>query len=161
MPTTVETVAAAELFVGLSDAQLRAVAALAGERNAAAGEVLFRLGDRLDALYVIRGGRVELTFPLTVLGQAKAARFQSLEPPRTLAWSALVPPHGATMSARAATAVALLEFERERMLTLFREQPAIGHAVMTNLARVVATRLHELLALWVREVQRNVSQTYR
>jgi CRP-like cAMP-binding protein len=159
--STLECITEAELFAGLSDAERGRVAALARERNLAAGEVLFRLGDLADTFFVIRRGRVELTFPLVVLGEAKEARFQSLEPRRTLAWSALVPPHRATMSARGTTDVELLAFDRERVLQLFSEQPAIGHTVMSNLAGVIATRLHELLALWVREVQRNVSHTYR
>lgn len=151
----------AEVFAGLSPEQLRPLAALARERRAAAGEVLFRLGEQADECYVIVTGRVELTFPLLVMGETKEARFQSLEAGRLLAWSALVPPHRLTMSARAATDVELLALERGRLTELFREQPAIGHVVMANLARVVAARLHELLALWVREVQRNVAQTYR
>jgi CRP-like cAMP-binding protein len=65
------------------------------------------------------------------------------------------------MSARGTTDVELLAFDRDRVLQLFAAQPSIGHVVMANLAGVIATRLHELLALWVREVQRNVSQTYR
>ncbi len=151
----------AELFAGLSAEQRRAVAASAGERHAPAGEVLFRLGDEADTFYVIRHGRVDLTFPLVVMGQPKETRFQSLEAGRTVAWSALVPPHRLTMSARAATDVTMLAFPRDHVLAVFEHQPAIGHRVMANLARVVAARFHELLALWVREVQRNVSQTYR
>ncbi len=159
--TALESIAQAELFAGLSAAERESVAALARERKIAAGEVLFRLGDRADTFYVIRRGRVALTAPLVVKGEPKEARFQSLEPTRTLAWSALVPPHRATMSARGTTDVELLAFDRDPMLQLFAAQPAVGHVVMTNLARVIANRLHELLALWVREVQRNVSQTYR
>lgn len=159
--STLEALTEAELFAGLSDAQLQSVALLARERTLPAGEILFRLGERADDFYVIRRGRVELTFPLIVMGEPKEARFQSLEPRRTLAWSALVPPHRLTMSARGTTDVELLGFERERVLRLFTEQPAIGNVVMSNLAGVIAARLHELLALWVREVQRNVSQTYR
>lgn len=151
----------AEVFEGLSDEQRRRVAAVAVEREVAAGEVLFRMGDVADALYVIRSGRVELTFPLVVMGQAKETRFQSLEPGRTLAWSTLVPPHRLTMSARTTTPTQLSAFHRERMERLFDAEPGIARVVMSNVARVVATRLHEVLALWVREVQRNVSQTYR
>jgi CRP/FNR family transcriptional regulator, cyclic AMP receptor protein len=151
----------AELFAGLDDEQRRSVAALAREKKAAAGEILFRTGEQADAFYVVQRGRVDLTFPLLVMGQAKEPRFQSLEPGRTLAWSALVSPYRLTMSARATTDVELLAFERDRMLELFKAQPAIGHVVMSNLASVIGARFHELLALWVREVQRNVSQTYR
>lgn len=156
-----ECVSEAELFAGLSEAERASVAALGRERGLAPGEVLFRLGDLADTFYVIERGRVELTFPLVVMGEAKEARLQSLEPRRTLAWSALVPPHRLTMSARGTTDVALLAFDREAVLRLLAAQPSIGHVVMANLARVVASRLHELLALWVREVQRNVAQTYR
>ena len=156
-----ETLRNAELFGGLSEEQRRTVAALAGERRAAAGETLFRLGESAEALYVIRRGRVDLTFPLQVMGETREVRFQSLEAGRTLAWSALVPPHRLTLSASATTDLELLVMERRRILALLDEQPPIGQVVMSNLAGVVAARFHELLALWVREVQRNVSQTYR
>jgi CRP-like cAMP-binding protein len=159
--TPLERLNEAQLFAGLSEEECRVLAGLARRRTARAGEGLFRVGDPADEVYVIFRGRVELTFPLVVMGETKETRFQSLEAGRTLAWSALVPPHRLTMSARASTDVELLGFERARMLGLFAERPAIGHAVMTNLCRVVAGRLHELVALWVREVQRNVSQTFR
>ncbi len=159
--SALEKLAEAELFAGLSDEESRAIAGLARRRNAAAGEVLFRLGEPADELYVIRSGRVELTFPLVVMGETKETRFQSLEAGKTLAWSALVPPYRLTMSARASSDTELLGFERAGVLRHFRELPAVGHVVMANLSRVVAARLHEMVALWVREVQRNVSQTFR
>ena len=159
--TAIEKLTEAELFAGLSDEQARTLAGLASRRNAAAGETLFRLGDPADEFYVVRRGRVELTFPLVVMGETKDTRFQSLEAGRTVAWSALVPPYRLTLSARASTEVELLAFERTRVLQLFEQHPAMGHVVMSNLSRVVAARLHEVVALWVREVQRNVSQTYR
>ncbi len=156
-----ESLRNAELFGGLSEEQRRAVAALAGEKRAAPGETLFRLGESAEALYVIGRGRVDLTFPLQVMGETREVRFQSLEAGRTLAWSALVPPHRLTLSACATTDLELLVLERRRILALLAEQPPIGQVVMSNLAGVIAARFHELLALWVREVQRNVSQTYR
>lgn len=159
--TVLESLEEAELFAGLSEEAIRSLAALAREHRAEAGEVLFRVGEQAEAFMVIRRGRVDLTFPLLVMGETRETRFQSLEAGRTLAWSALVPPYRLTMGARATTDVEMLAFDRHQMEQLFREQPVIGHVVMSNLAGVVAARLHELLALWVREVQRNVSQTYR
>lgn len=151
----------AELFAGLSDSQRLGVAALARERRASAGETLFRVGEPAEAFYVIVRGRVELVFPLTIMGETREVRFRSLEAGRTLAWSALVPPHRLTLSARAGTDAELLAFDRVATMQALRAQPDVGRLVMSNLAGVVATRFHEMLALWVREVQRNVSQTYR
>jgi CRP-like cAMP-binding protein len=156
-----ETLDSAEVLAGLAPEHLRPLAALARERRAAAGQVLFRLGEQAEEFFVIGRGSVDLTFPLLVMGETRETRFQSLGPGRMLAWSALVPPHRLTMGARAATDVELLALDRHRVAELLREQPVIGHVVMANLASVVAARLHELLALWVREVQRNVAQTYR
>jgi CRP-like cAMP-binding protein len=156
-----DPLAGVELFAGLSDAQRGDVAAIGEERDAEAGDVLFRAGEEATALYVIQRGRVELTFPLVVMGEPRDTRFQSLERGRTLEWSALGPPHRLTMRARVATHAELLALPRARLQALLEDDPRLGHLVMANVARVVATRLHELLALWVREVQRNVAQTYR
>ena len=157
----VDSLLGVELFAGLSAEQRRQVASIAQERRAAAGETLFRLGEPAEALYVIQRGRVDLTFPLQVMGETREVRFQSFEAGRTLAWSALVPPHRLTMSASATTDVELLVLERQQLLDLLEREPLLGRLVMSNLAGVVAARFHELLALWVREVQRNVSRTYR
>ncbi len=159
--SAIEKLSEAELFAGLTDEACRTIASIGRRRNAADGEVLFRLGGPADEFYVIRRGRVELTFPLVVMGETKETRFQTLEAGKTLAWSALVPPYRLTMSARASSEVELIAFERGRVLELFGTRPAVGYVVMTNLSRVVAGRLHEMVALWVREVQRNVSQTFR
>lgn len=150
-----------ELFRGLPEAHCRAVAAMATERRAAPGEVLFELGARAETLFVIRRGRVDLTFPLQVLGEQREVRFQSLEAGRALGWSALVPPHELTMSARTTTEVDLVVLPGASLLELLAAHPAIGHRVMSNLAGVVAARFHELQALWVRELQRKVPQAQR
>ncbi len=159
--TVLESLNEAELFAGLSEEQCRAMSAIARRHCGAAGEALFRHGDVASEIYVVRRGRVELTFPLVVMGETKETRFQSLEVGKTLAWSALVPPFRLTMSARCSTEVELLALERARLQQLFEESPGLAYRVMSNLSRVVAARLHEVAALWVKEVQRNVSATYR
>jgi CRP-like cAMP-binding protein len=156
-----EVPADAELFAGLDEDQRRGFAALAREREVRAGETLFRLGERADAFYVLREGRIELTFPIVVGGEAREARFQTLEAGRTLAWSALVPPHLLTLSARAATPARLVAFDGAAALRLLEAAPDAGRIVLANLSRVVASRFQEVLALYVREVQRGVSQARR
>lgn len=156
-----EAIATSELFGALDAAELQRVSERAVEKTARAGEWLFRVGDEADALYLLADGKVELTFPLVVIGERKDVRFQTLEPGRAIAWSALVPPHKLTMSARAATDVRLIVLRRDKLLPLFVEQPRIGLAALSSLTRVIGSRLLEVQALWVREVQRNVSHVYR
>jgi hypothetical protein len=84
-----------------------------------------------------------------------------VRPGGTLAWSALVPPHALTLGARAATAGRLVELPGPATRSLLEAEPAIGRIVLGNLARVVAGRFQEVLALYVREVHRGLAQTYR
>jgi CRP-like cAMP-binding protein len=159
--TAMESLTDAELFEELPPDECRALSSVGRVRAFAAGETIFRRGDDASELYFVRRGRVELTFPLQVLGETRDTRFQSLEPGRALAWSALVPPYRLTMGARATTDVQLLAFSRDALLRHFAQRPVTGFAVMSRLARVIATRLHEMAALWEREVQRDVAKTYR
>lgn len=156
-----DCLATAELFATLSAPQRLRVTAPARVRSASTGARLFDIGEEARELFVVCRGQVELTFPLVVMGRPREIRFQVLEPGSTLAWSALVPPHRLTMSARAVTDVEVCTLPREELLAAFAADPSIGHAVFARLAQVVAARLLEFQALWVKEMQRNVSQTYR
>jgi len=149
------------LLADIGEGPCRKLELTAVERKYAPGESIFRLGDEATALHVVAMGAVDLTFPLQVMGEQKDVRFHTLDPGQVLAWSALVPPHKLTMSARAAKQSVLLSFEREPLLKLLADDASLGFPVMSNLARVIGFRLQEQQALWVREVQRNVSRTYR
>ncbi len=157
----VDYVQSIELFSGLSTEQRGEIAAVAVARSCARGARLFEAGQEARELCVLCRGQVELTFPLQVMGKAREVRFQVLEPGSTLAWSALVPPHRLTMSARAVADAEVCAFPREGLLRLFDRDPAMGRAVITKVAQVIAARVVEFQALWVREMERNVSHTYR
>lgn len=157
----VDQVDSMELFADLSRDQRREVAALAIPRACPGGARLFEAGDEARELYVVCRGQVELTFPLQVLGRPREIRFQVLEQGSTLAWSALVSPHRLTMSARAVGDAEVCAFPRQGLTRLFEADPVIGRVVITRLAQVIAARLVEFQALWVKEMERNVSQAYR
>lgn len=158
--TTAESLKASVLFAGLTPAQATRLASIGSERSVAAGETIFKVGTEAEALFIISKGAVELTFPLVVMGESKEVRFQSLEAGRALAWSALIPPHILTMSARAANDVTLVSFTRPALLQLWEQEPVLGLIVMSNVAKVISTRLATAQALWVRDLQRQVTQVY-
>src|SRR6185503_19864388 len=103
-----------DLVHGLPAADAAAVLALGVTRELSPGEVQFRLGDRADAVYLIRSGRVQDVV------------VEESEPGHTLGWSALIPPHRFTLSATAPLGTSLLQFDRERLMAFCAAHPAIG-----------------------------------
>ena len=150
-----------ELLAGLSVEQSARLGEVGTELRLAKSESLLTFGTEAKSLYLIRSGELELTFPLLVMGEKKEVRFQILGPGRAVAWSALVPPHQLTMSAKAVTDLALVAFAREPLQALMAADPKLALVLVSNIAKIVAGRLQEVQSLWVREVQRNVSETYR
>lgn len=123
------------------------------------GDCLFRLGDAADRLYVVATGRVELTFPVVLGSVTREVPFESTARGNTVGWSALVEPYRFTLSARAAESSELATFRREDLFRLFEAEPRVGHVVMRRVAEIIGRRLLRMQALWVRELQRAVTDS--
>jgi len=149
------------LFAALNATECDELSALAEARQVAPGERIFRAGDPASHLFVVRSGLVELTMSLRVMGDVKDVRFQTLGPGHAFGWSALVAPHRLTMGARAAEPTGVWCFAADALGRLFEIKPRIGSVVMRNLMQVVSQRLVEAYALWGRELQRHVDDTWR
>jgi CRP/FNR family transcriptional regulator, cyclic AMP receptor protein len=136
------------LFLGLSDAQLQAIASVVRSRTFRQGEVVVRRGQLDDALYVIERGSVELRVPSADgSGERVTAVFEKgsyvdegyagdffgefslvdLEP-----WSA-------TAMARERTV--LLELKRDDLYELFSRDIDLQIGMVLNIARVLSRRL--------------------
>ena len=150
-----------ELLAGLSAEQCARLGDVGTEVRLSRNESLLTFGTEARSLYLIRAGELELTFPLMVMGEKKEVRFQLLGPGRAVAWSALVPPHQLTMSARATADTTLVAFAREPLQALMAKDAQLALILVSNIAKIIGGRLQEVQSLWVREVQRNVSETYR
>lgn len=147
-----------DLLAGLDERRAAAVASLGRVRVFRAGSPLCRVGQPAETIHVIREGRVDVTAPLLVMGEPTPVRLESLGPGATLGWCALVPPHGFSFDAIAATSVVVLAFHREPLLQLIAERPEIGLRLVANAAGALARRNLRFQALWLREMQRDVNQ---
>lgn len=147
------------IFVGLRDAEAARLLALAHPRHCRKGECLFLLGDHADRLYVVRSGKVELSFPMSFGGVVRDVPVESKTPGGALGWSALVKPHRFTLSARAAETSELDAFLRQDLTQLFEAEPHIGCVVMRHVSEIVGRRLLQVQALWARELQRAVTDS--
>ena len=96
-----------------------------------------------------------------VLGESRDARLEIATPNATVGWSALSPPHVCTCSARAMTHTVLLAFSSDRLHALMDADPTIGCVLRSNVIGMLGGRLQQMQALWVRQVQRELTRNLR
>ena len=145
-----------ELLKGLTADETGAVVALGARLTLPAGSVLFALGGEADNAYAIESGRVSLTLPMQVGGREQDVLVEERTAGETVGWSALVPPHRFTLTAKTLIDSEVIAFSRAALLEHFAAHPTVGLVVTRNLSAVMGQRLQVLQAMWLREIQRVV-----
>jgi CRP/FNR family transcriptional regulator, cyclic AMP receptor protein len=129
------------LFKELSESQLQRVTAVAKEIQILKDQWLFQEGKTADCVYVLKKGAVELLtrvngkyeLPVKII-RSKGGCFGT---------PALIPPYEYSLSSRCAEDTALLEIRRDDLEKLNIADPALGCAIMKNLAQHLLERLKE------------------
>ncbi len=149
-----------DLLIGLGADEAAAVLALGTPVQLDAGAALFRLGDPAESVYLITQGRIALTLPMQLGGRELDVVVQEHGLWETVGWSALIPPHRFTLAANAPLATRLLAFRRTALVDHCAAHPRAGAVVAMNIAALVGRRLQLFQAMWLREMQRTVSQAH-
>jgi len=92
-----EALRKSDLFEGLGDEELLAIARLAREEKYDAGSVVFRENDPANYLYIVREGRVAI---LIDIGRTKQTVIDTISRNGSFGWSAMVPPYIYTSTSR-------------------------------------------------------------
>ena len=149
-----------DLLKGLTQADADAVLALGAARDIPAGAVLFRLGDAAEAVYLIERGRLALSLPMRLGGRAQDVVVEEHDAGQTVGWSALIPPHRFTLTATAPLGTRVLALRRTSLLEFCAVYPRVGYVLSMNIAAVVGQRLQVVQAMWLREMQRAVTNAH-
>jgi len=149
-----------DLLKGLTEEEAAQVQALGVPQTLPAGEVLFRLGEPAERLYLVRSGRIHLTLPIAIRGSDEDVLIEERLAGETVGWSGLIPPHRFTLKATAPVATELTAFPRSALLEHFAAHPAVGYVVMRNVGTVIGHRLQVFQTMWTREMQRSVELKY-
>jgi NTE family protein len=133
--------AALPLFAGVSAADITKIAPLAAAIDYPADSVIFAEGDPADALYVVLRGQVAIRC-CNRWGQEQT--LATLESGAMVGEVALL-----TDEPRAGTAVAVvdttvLRLTHESFMALLKQSSGVGHQILYNLARGLASRLGEV-----------------
>ncbi len=145
-----------ELLNGLSPVEVDQVLGLGTRITVPGGGSLFRLGDPADRIFLTVRGRIRLTLPMQIRGREEEILIEEKSPGQTVGWSALIPPHRFTLSARAPLETEVIALSREALQAYFETSPAIAYKISFNLATVVGHRLQLVQAMWLREMQRTI-----
>jgi CRP/FNR family cyclic AMP-dependent transcriptional regulator len=146
-----------DIFEGLDEPQRARLALLARDQFCRKGEYVFLLGDAADRICAILSGKVDLCVPLSLGGVVEDICVESASPGQTIGWSALVKPYRFTLSAKASEPSEFLAFTRHDLHRLFETEPSTGYLLMRRIAEVVGERFLRVQALWLRSLQRDLS----
>jgi CRP/FNR family cyclic AMP-dependent transcriptional regulator len=123
-----------EIFLGLTDEELRMAARFCQEEGSPDGATLCQEGDRADKLFILEEGAVSIRF-------AKGADYAIRTPGKILGWSFLVPPNRYTASVVTIAPSRLLVIKSPDFYDLVHKETKMGIKIMDNLAQVVSSRL--------------------
>jgi len=151
MPADKTFLAQIHLFAQLDDDERGVLAQVMSERSLAGGEVLFRIGEPGDSMFIVQTGAVELSVQDTagqkiVLHTARSGEF--------FGELSLLDGGSRTATAVGVEATSLLVLDREDLVQLFRKRPDAALDMLAAMGRMT----RKANALLRERVVRNVNE---
>jgi CRP-like cAMP-binding protein len=144
----IDTLKRAEVFLGLEDAQLEKIAALPSCRylEYAAGEVVFRGGDRAVDLYVLDSGQISLVLEVKHRTRPGLYRvvIKKLTTGSFIGWSALTEPPQFLLSGFAGRPSRVLAINGVEVMALFEDDSLMGFKIYQYLSHIISLRVRDI-----------------
>jgi len=146
------------LFRGLENGALNKIIPLCQERIFPAGSVIFTSGGFASDIYLLKSGKVDIQIEFKIYDYEILTTIYTVEKGEIFGWSALVPPHRLTASARCENDSEVLTINGKRLLDLFEEEKEMGYIVLKNLSAVISSRLAATTIALRHEIQKLVKK---
>lgn len=143
-------------FAGLNNSHIATMARFADELRVETEHCFFGEGDELNRFYLVVEGLVAIVIQIPDRGVAqplsgqltgrmitKDVTVSTVGAGEAFAWSALVPPHKATASAKAATRCRVIALDCEALRPIFEEDRNLAYLMLLKAAQVVRGRLRD------------------
>ncbi|MCP4010495.1 MAG: cyclic nucleotide-binding domain-containing protein [Proteobacteria bacterium] len=128
------------IFRGMSEEQIKTLAASASVRQYEPGACLFKQGESADHCYIVVSGRVSVEIP-SIYGPPLIV--QTIADEGVLGWSWLIPPYQWAFEAIAQNPTEVIEFDGAALRNACESDPALGYQLMKRFAGLMSQRLHE------------------
>lgn len=133
-----------QFFGFLNEDEFPEVAVFAEEITWEKGEVVFTIHDQADQIYLLETGSVDLHYKVVddlVSDKSKEFFVGDVNPGEPMGISALLEPYKYTATAIAAEESKGILVDAQKLLSLADENPELGYALMTQLAKSTFERL--------------------
>ncbi len=138
--TVVQNLRNCELFETLSNHELQKVAAISREHIFAAGENVYRQGERAQKLFVIGDGCVSLQRSVEE-GHGEQTTIDVAEHGAVIGWTTLIEPRVHMASAVCLKRTKVLAIDGAELRCILDQEPSAGFEVMKRLAKLLYSRL--------------------
>ncbi|HET6443817.1 MAG TPA: cyclic nucleotide-binding domain-containing protein [candidate division Zixibacteria bacterium] len=122
-----------------------------------AGGYFFHEGDNLDSLFFVLEGNIDIAIGIPdrtikqhvhdqIMGNfiAEDVTVSTVSPGQIFAWSALIPPHVSTASAKATLPSRVISFDCEALMQAFQKDCIFGNLMLQKIAVVIRQRLRNM-----------------
>lgn len=146
------------LFGGLGEGELAEIAKLCRERIYEDGSVIFTIGGSATDVYLLKNGKVEIQIEFKIYDYEIVASIYTVGKGEVFGWSALVPPHRLTASARSVGRADVIMINGKEFMELLEKDRGIGYVVMKNLSALISSRLASTSIALRREIQKLIKK---
>jgi CRP-like cAMP-binding protein len=146
MVITTDLISRSPFFNDLNKEQLEVLASVAEGLTKETGEYIFHEDDELCCFYIVIEGAVGIVIETINRDNPELKKdviFSAVGPGGAFAWSALVPPHKATASAKALSACWLISFDCKKLIEIFETDCEFGYRMLTKVAQISRDRLRD------------------
>ena len=133
-------------FADLTPKQVAILADVAEGVTVETGEYVFHEGEDLCCFYIVVEGAVGVVLETPSKkdqSQMEDVIFSAVGPGGAFAWSALVPPHKATASAKALSSCWLISFDCQKLIKVFEQDCEFGYRMLMKVAQISRDRLRD------------------
>jgi CRP-like cAMP-binding protein len=146
------------LFSGLSQAELAGMAKLCRERTYESGSGIFTIGGSAADVYLLKTGKVDIQIEFKIYDYEIMTTVYTVGKGEIFGWSALVPPHRLTASARCEGKADVMMINGKELTEFLEKDKHIGYVVMKNLSALISSRLASTTIALRHEIQKLVKK---
>jgi CRP/FNR family cyclic AMP-dependent transcriptional regulator len=146
------------LFSGLSQTELEGMAKLCRERTYEIGSVIFTIGGSASDVYLLETGKVDIQIEFKIHDYEIMSTVYTVGKGEIFGWSALVPPHRLTASARCEGKADVIMINGKELMEFLEKDKHIGYVVMKNLSALISSRLAATTIALRHEIQKLIKK---